>query len=102
MLVIQNTLSGKKEEFKPINPPHVSMYVCGPTVYDYFHIGNARSFLISDMIRRYLEYKGYNVKFVMNLTDVDDKIIQNQKRKTVLSLKSPTPSLRLSSKTLKN
>lgn len=80
MLVIQNTLSGKKEEFKPINPPHVSMYVCGPTVYDYFHIGNARSFLISDMIRRYLEYKGYNVKFVMNLTDVDDKIIHKSKK----------------------
>jgi len=80
MLVIQNTLSGKKEEFKPINPPHVSMYVCGPTGYDYFHIGNARSFLISDMIRRYLEYKGYNVKFVMNLTDVDDKIIHKSKK----------------------
>jgi len=80
MLVIQNTQSGKKEEFKPINPPNVNMYVCGPTVYDFFHIGNARSFLISDMIRRYLEYKGYNVKFVMNLTDIDDKIINKSKK----------------------
>ncbi len=76
MLSIYNTLSRKKEEFKPINPPQVNMYVCGPTVYDYFHIGNARSFIMSDIIRRYLEYKGFNVKFVMNLTDVDDKIIK--------------------------
>jgi cysteinyl-tRNA synthetase len=76
MLFIYNTLTRKKEEFKPINPPHVNMYVCGPTVYDYFHIGNARSFIMSDIIRKYLEYKGYNVKYVMNLTDVDDKIIK--------------------------
>jgi cysteinyl-tRNA synthetase len=66
----------KKEEFKPIDPPNVSFYVCGPTVYDFFHIGNGRSFFASDMIRRYLTYKGYNVKFIMNLTDVDDKIIK--------------------------
>ncbi len=76
MLSIYNTLTRKKEEFKPIDPPNVSMYVCGPTVYDYFHIGNARSFIMSDIMRRYLEHKGYNVKFVMNLTDVDDKIIK--------------------------
>ena len=76
MLNIYNTLKRKKEEFKPINPPNVNMYVCGPTVYDYFHIGNARSFLMADIIRKYLEYKGYNVKYVMNLTDVDDKIIK--------------------------
>ncbi len=76
MLKIYNTLTRKKEEFKPLNPPGVKMYVCGPTVYDYFHIGNARSFIMSDMVRRYLEYKGYNVKFVMNITDVDDKIIK--------------------------
>ncbi len=73
---IYNTLTKKKEEFKPINPPEVHMYVCGPTVYDYFHIGNARSFIMSDMIRRYLEYKGYKVTYAMNLTDVDDKIIK--------------------------
>ena len=76
MLKIYNTLTKQKEEFKPIDPPNVSMYVCGPTVYDFFHIGNARSFISSDIIRKYLEYKGYNVKFVMNLTDVDDKIIK--------------------------
>src|SRR3990172_759876 len=76
MLKIYNTLTKKKEEFKPINPPNVNMYVCGPTVYDYFHIGNARTFINSDFIRRYLEYKGYKVKFVMNITDIDDKIIR--------------------------
>ncbi|MHB1687648.1 MAG: cysteine--tRNA ligase [Ignavibacteriaceae bacterium] len=76
MLSIYNTLTKRKEEFKPINPPFVNMYVCGPTVYDYFHIGNARSFIMADVIRRYLEFKGYHVKYVMNLTDVDDKIIK--------------------------
>jgi len=76
MLKIYNTLAKQKEEFKPINQPNVNMYVCGPTVYDYFHIGNARSFVSADIIRRYLEYRGYKVKFVMNLTDVDDKIIK--------------------------
>ncbi|MDR3628350.1 MAG: cysteine--tRNA ligase [Ignavibacteriaceae bacterium] len=75
-MLIYNTLTKKKEEFVPIDPSIVKIYVCGPTVYDYFHIGNARSFIMSDIIRRYFEYKGYNVKFVMNLTDVDDKIIK--------------------------
>jgi cysteinyl-tRNA synthetase len=76
MLKIYNTLTKQKEEFKPLNPPQVGMYMCGPTVYDLFHIGNARSFIMSDIIRRYLEYKGYKVKFVMNITDIDDKIIK--------------------------
>jgi cysteinyl-tRNA synthetase len=75
-MLIYNTLTKKKEEFISIEPNKVTMYVCGPTVYDYFHIGNARSFIMSDIIRRYLEYKKYDVKFVMNLTDVDDKIIK--------------------------
>jgi cysteinyl-tRNA synthetase len=75
-MFIYNTLTKKKEEFKPINPPNVKMYVCGPTVYDYFHIGNARSFVMADIIRKYLIYKGYQVTFIMNLTDVDDKIIK--------------------------
>ncbi|OGU73906.1 MAG: cysteine--tRNA ligase [Ignavibacteria bacterium RBG_16_34_14] len=83
MLKIYNTLSKQKEEFKPINPPNVNMYVCGPTVYDYFHIGNARSFISSDIIRRYLEYMGYKVKFVMNLTDVDDKIIKKSNEEKI-------------------
>lgn len=76
MLTIYNTLTRKKEEFIPINPNEVRMYVCGPTVYDYFHIGNARSFLMADILRRYLEYKGFTVKYVMNLTDIDDRIIK--------------------------
>jgi cysteinyl-tRNA synthetase len=71
-----NTFSKSKEEFIPQNPPTVSFYTCGPTVYDYFHIGNARSFIMADVLRRYLEYKGFKVKFVMNLTDVDDRIIK--------------------------
>jgi len=79
MLLIYNTLTNKKEIFEPINPPDVMMYVCGPTVYDYFHIGNARSFIMTDVVRRYLLYKGYKVKFVMNLTDVDDKIIKRSR-----------------------
>jgi len=87
MLKIYNTLTKQKEEFKPINPPNVNMYVCGPTVYDYFHIGNARSFINSDFIKRYLEYKGYKVKFVMNLTDVDDKIIKKSKEEKIDSKK---------------
>ena len=76
MLSIYNTLTKKKEEFIPLNPPAVSMYICGPTVYDYFHIGNARSFIMADVLRRYLIYKGFKVRFAMNITDVDDKIIK--------------------------
>ncbi len=73
---IFNTLTRKKEEFLPLEEGKVRMYVCGPTVYDYFHIGNARSFLMADIIQRYFRYKGYEVTFAMNLTDVDDKIIK--------------------------
>ncbi len=76
MLSIYNTLTKQKEKFKPLNPHQIKMYVCGPTVYDYFHIGNARSFIMSDIIRRYLEFKGFEVKYVMNLTDIDDRIIK--------------------------
>ena len=76
MLKLYNTLTRQIEEFVPLNPPNVGMYICGPTVYDYFHMGNARTFLMADIIRRYLEFKGYSVKFVMNITDIDDKIIK--------------------------
>jgi cysteinyl-tRNA synthetase len=76
MLKFYNTLTKRVEEFNPINPPNIGMYICGPTVYDFFHIGNARTFVMADIIRRYLEFKGYNVKYVMNLTDIDDKIIK--------------------------
>lgn len=71
-----NTLTRKKEEFMPMKAGHVGMYVCGPTVYDVPHIGHARSAYVFDVIRRYLIYKGYKVKFVRNVTDVDDKIIK--------------------------
>jgi cysteinyl-tRNA synthetase len=74
-LKIYNTLTRRKEEFVPLSAPNVRMYNCGPTVYDYFHIGNARNFVIADTIRRYLSFKGYQVKFVQNITDIDDKII---------------------------
>ncbi len=70
-----NTLHKKIEEFVPLESGKVKIYMCGPTVYDYFHIGNARSFVMIDIIRRYFIYRGYEVKFVMNLTDIDDKII---------------------------
>lgn len=76
MLKIYNTLTGKKEIFEPLVPQNVKMYVCGVTVYDYCHIGHARSALVFDVLRRYLEFSGYHVTFVKNFTDVDDKIIK--------------------------
>lgn len=72
---VYNTLTRKKEELIPLTPGQINMYVCGPTVYNYIHIGNARSVIAFDTIRRYLEYKGYKVKYVSNFTDVDDKMI---------------------------
>ena len=75
IMKLYNTLTRKKEEFVPLEEGKVKMYVCGPTVYDYIHIGNARPYVIFDTIRRYMEYKGYEVKYVQNFTDVDDKII---------------------------
>ncbi|SEW07283.1 cysteinyl-tRNA synthetase [Ruminococcaceae bacterium KH2T8] len=71
-----NTLTRTKEEFKPIEPGHVKMYACGPTVYNYFHLGNARPFVTFDTLRRYLEYSGYEVEFCQNFTDIDDKMIK--------------------------
>lgn len=73
---IYNTLTREKENFEPLSPEEVSFYVCGPTVYNYIHIGNARSVVAFDTIRRYLEYRGYKVNYIMNFTDVDDKIIR--------------------------
>ena len=73
---LYNTLTNKKEEFVPIIPGEVTMYVCGPTVYNFFHIGNGRTFIVFDTIRRYFEYRGYKVKFVQNFTDIDDKMIK--------------------------
>ncbi|MGL4393036.1 MAG: cysteine--tRNA ligase [Fusobacteriaceae bacterium] len=76
MIKLYNTMSGKIEEFKPLKSGEVSMYVCGPTVYNYIHIGNARPAILFDTIRRYFEYSGYKVTYVQNFTDVDDKIIK--------------------------
>jgi cysteinyl-tRNA synthetase len=83
-----NTLSRKKEEFIPINEGKVKMYVCGPTVYNFFHIGNGRTFIVFDTIRRYFEYRGYEVTFVQNFTDIDDKMIKkaNEENTTVKAL----------------
>jgi cysteinyl-tRNA synthetase len=77
VLRISNTLSGKIEEFNPLQDNLVRMYTCGPTVYDYAHIGNFRTFVFQDVLKRYLRYKGYAVRHVMNVTDVDDKTIRN-------------------------
>ena len=80
---IYNTLTRRKEEFVPQEEGKVKMYVCGPTVYNFFHIGNARPFVVFDTMRKYLEYRGYKVKFVQNFTDVDDKIINRAKEEGV-------------------
>ncbi|MBR3063739.1 MAG: cysteine--tRNA ligase, partial [Exiguobacterium sp.] len=76
MIQLYNSLTNKKEPFVPIVPGKVSMYVCGPTVYNYIHVGNARPAIAFDTVRRYLTYRGYEVKYVLNFTDVDDKIIR--------------------------
>ena len=73
---LYNDLSGRKEKFEPSEPGHVKFYSCGPTVYDYFHIGNARPFIVFDVLRRYFESKGQRVSFIQNFTDIDDKMIQ--------------------------
>ena len=73
---LYNDMTRRKEEFVPLKEGEVSIYSCGPTVYNYFHIGNARPFIVFDCLRRYLAYRGYKVTFVQNFTDVDDKIIK--------------------------
>ena len=80
---VYNTLTNRKEEFVPIEEGKVKMYVCGPTVYNFFHIGNARPFVVFDTLRRYFKYRGYEVKFVQNFTDVDDKIIKRAKEEGI-------------------
>ncbi len=87
-MLIYNSQTRKKEELKTITPGKVGIYACGPTVYDYFHIGNARPFIVFDVLRRYLEHRGYQVKFVQNFTDIDDKMIRraNQEGITVKEL----------------
>src|SRR5438876_3322740 len=76
-LRLYNTLTARVDEFHPLEGNQVRIYTCGPTVYDYAHIGNYRTFVFQDILRRYLKYRGYEVRQVMNLTDVDDKTIRN-------------------------
>ncbi len=76
MIQLYNTLSAKKEPFVPLTEGEVKMYACGPTVYNFFHVGNARCFVVFDMLRRYFEYRGFRVSFVQNFTDIDDKVIR--------------------------
>ncbi len=83
---IYNTLTRTKEEFVPIDEKLIKIYVCGPTVYNFFHIGNARPFVVFDTLRRYLEYRGYKVKFVQNFTDVDDKILKRANEEGITPL----------------
>lgn len=80
---IYNSKNRRKEEFVPIHPGEVRMYACGPTVYDYFHIGNARPFIVFDVLRRYFEHRGYKVTFVQNFTDIDDKMIKRANKEGI-------------------
>ncbi len=80
---IYNTMTKQKEEFKPLEDGKVKMYVCGPTVYNFFHIGNGRTFIVFDTVRRYLEYRGYEVRFVQNFTDIDDKMIKRANEENI-------------------
>ncbi|HXG83028.1 MAG TPA: cysteine--tRNA ligase [Pyrinomonadaceae bacterium] len=91
MLKFQNTLSGRLEEFKPLNADEVKLYICGPTVWSFAHIGNFRTFVFGDVLRRYLKFKGYNLTHVFNLTDVDDRIINEAKKagKTIDEFTAP-------------
>ncbi|MBQ1888770.1 MAG: cysteine--tRNA ligase, partial [Firmicutes bacterium] len=83
---IYNTMSRHKEELIPQNPKALTMYVCGPTVYNYIHIGNARPFVVFDTMRKYLEYRGQKVKYVQNFTDVDDKIINRAREEGITAM----------------
>jgi len=83
MLRLYNTMTRRKEEFVPLDPPNVGLYTCGPTVYSYIHIGNLRTFMFEDLLRRYLSYKGFRVTQVMNITDIDDKTIKGAKEEGV-------------------
>jgi len=88
MLKLFNTLTRKKEVFKPIENKKVGLYTCGPSVYTYPHIGNYRTYLFEDVLKRYLSYKGYKVKHVMNITDVEDKMVMVAKEKKLLEIKT--------------
>ena len=83
---VYNTLTRRKEELVPIDKSELKMYVCGPTVYNYIHIGNARPFVVFDTMRKYLEYRGQKVKYVQNFTDVDDKIINRAREEGISAM----------------
>jgi len=85
-MIVYNTLTKKKEEFKPIEEKKVRMYVCGPTVYNFIHIGNARCYVVFDAVHRYFNYKGYDVTFVQNYTDIDDRIIQKANEENITAI----------------
>ena len=87
-MYVYNTMTRRKEELVPMTPGVIKMYVCGPTVYNFIHIGNARPLVVFDTMRRYLEYRGYKVEFVSNFTDIDDKLIRraNEENTTVPAL----------------
>ena len=97
-VMIYNTLAKKKMPFEPLEPGKVKMYVCGPTTYNYIHLGNARPIVVFDTVRRYFSYLGYDVTFVSNFTDVDDKIINRANEEARTPSPSPpttsTPSLK--------
>ncbi|RKX20698.1 MAG: cysteine--tRNA ligase, partial [Candidatus Zixiibacteriota bacterium] len=88
-LRFKNSFTRREEEFKPIESGRVGMYTCGPTVYNFAHIGNFRAYMFEDLLRRYLKYKGYDVTQVMNLTDIDDKTIRDSQNEGI-SLKDFT------------
>src|SRR6201989_3045559 len=87
MIRIHNSMTGEKEPLKPINPGQLRMYVCGMTVYDYIHIGHARMLTVFDMVSRYLRYRGFDLTYVRNITDIDDKIIRRalENKETMLA-----------------
>ena len=96
---IYNTLTKRKEDFVPLEEGKVKMYVCGPTVYNFIHIGNARPMIVFDTVRRYMEYKGYEVNYVSNFTDVDDKIMQKPSRRVYLRKRSPSATSKSAKRT---
>ena len=102
MIKLYNTLSRKKQPFKPLNNKAVKIYACGPTVYDFAHIGNLRTYIFEDILRRTLEYNGYKIKQVMNITDVEDKIIKKAKAEKKIFLKLQNLIRKFSLATLKN
>src|SRR3989344_1647235 len=83
MLKLTNTLTGQKEKLIPLKDKKVNMFVCGPTVYDYIHIGNARTFVFFDVVAKYLRYCGYDVNYIQNITDIDNKIIERAQKEGV-------------------